>query len=259
MNVTAEKPAALLQTLERGLQVLEAIAIAEQGATAKALSSKVGIKISTCYHILRTLVNNNYVIRLPHGRYGIGERAAALIPHTQRSRAAPPPLTALVHRLHNRTQEDSFLTGWSDEALVLRQRVPEAANAAATQPMALHACAAGKAVLAYLTPEQVDATLTSGLRSLTPYTITDYDYLRADLARTRRRGYALDIEEFSPGACSAAAAYFDATGLPLGSFAISASKPRFEAHRVELVRQVQEVAAMANLIFNPRHRAVPRT
>ena len=64
----------------------------------------------------------------------------------------------------------------------------------------LHVGAPGKALMAFLPAderERVLATLT--LEPLTPETITDLDALRAELDRTRVRGYAVSIGSAHPG------------------------------------------------------------
>ncbi|WP_406631393.1 helix-turn-helix domain-containing protein [Amycolatopsis sp. WGS_07] len=85
-----EPRSTLLHTLERGLQVLEAVAAADGTATAKVLSRQLGIKIGTCYHLLRTLVASGHVVRLSGGRYDVGPKAASLSRHLQR-RSGPSP------------------------------------------------------------------------------------------------------------------------------------------------------------------------
>lgn len=62
-----------------------------------------------------------------------------------------------------------------------------------------HATALGKALLAERPDEAVRAMLPQTLDALTPGTLTTPDALLTDLARTRRRGWALDREENTVG------------------------------------------------------------
>ncbi|NKX56802.1 IclR family transcriptional regulator [Arthrobacter mobilis] len=69
-----------------------------------------------------------------------------------------------------------------------------------------HATALGQAVLAGLDPVQRAAHLGPELAALTPATITSRTALEKELADVRRRGYALEREQNSPGiACLAVA------------------------------------------------------
>jgi IclR family acetate operon transcriptional repressor len=86
----------------------------------------------------------------------------------------------------------------------------------------------GKAIMAYLSPDEVDAVLGSQpLPQRTPNTITDRARLAQNLLETRERGYSIDLEEFEDGLRCVGAAVFDHTGRAVA--AISISGPR---HRV---------------------------
>ena len=62
----------VLLSLKRGLRILEAIATSNGASTAKSLRHETHIKIGTCYHILRTLEDEGFVMRLPGSRLGLG-------------------------------------------------------------------------------------------------------------------------------------------------------------------------------------------
>ena len=63
-----------------------------------------------------------------------------------------------------------------------------------------HASAAGKAILATMTEQQVrDLCAQTGLRRRTGHTITDVDSLLANLALVRSHGFAIDDEEDAEG------------------------------------------------------------
>lgn len=69
-----------------------------------------------------------------------------------------------------------------------------------------HASALGKAMLAQLPAEEVDAVVGKPLRKRTKATISDLGTLHQELARIRsRHGLAFDAEELAVGLCSVAA------------------------------------------------------
>jgi IclR family acetate operon transcriptional repressor len=93
---------------------------------------------------------------------------------------------------------------------------------------AAHATATGKAILAWLPPNELDRIVgDKGLGSFTPQTIIDIEALKEELRLTRRRGYSLDREEFRPGVVCVGAAIRDHAGAVVG--AISVSAPAFRA------------------------------
>jgi DNA-binding IclR family transcriptional regulator len=67
----------------------------------------------------------------------------------------------------------------------------------------LYSTGVGKVLLAHA-PEQVQATVLSSLRRITPYTITQPTRLRQQLARVLVDDFATTVEEMSLGACSVA-------------------------------------------------------
>jgi DNA-binding IclR family transcriptional regulator len=89
--------------------------------------------------------------------------------------------------------------------------------------------------------ERVLATLT--LEPLTPETITDLDALRAELDRTRVRGYAVSIGERSPWAAAVAAPIRDRSGQTIVAVSVLGPSHRLTAKVLkELGGQVIKVA-----------------
>jgi IclR family acetate operon transcriptional repressor len=90
-----------------------------------------------------------------------------------------------------------------------------------------HTSGAGKAILAY-----EDNGLLENLYArepferLTPHTITAAAVLREELARVRRRGYALDNEEYEEGVSCVAAPIFDNLGSARAAISVSAPSVR---------------------------------
>lgn len=253
----------VLHTLERGLQVLEAVAAADGTATAKVLGRQLDIKIGTCYHLLRTLLASGHLVRLPGGRYDVGPRAASLSRHLQRRSGPSPELAVILTRLHNKTRETSYLAGWHHGTLILQhylagQQTLSVANLDVGYTAHMHARASCKAVFAFLPEEQVEALFSGvALEPLTAHTITDFDELTAELVRIRTQSYALDREEFSPGVCCVSAPFFGAAGTPAGAFTVSVPAVRFADRQAWLTTAVREAADMATGLMRTGRLTVP--
>jgi len=58
----------LLHSVQRALRVLNLIAEHPQGLSARDISNALCLNISTCYHILNTLVASGYLDRHPHSQ-----------------------------------------------------------------------------------------------------------------------------------------------------------------------------------------------
>jgi IclR family transcriptional regulator, acetate operon repressor len=94
------------------------------------------------------------------------------------------------------------------------------------QNLSLHASSNGKAVLAADPPEAVERYIARGLRQYTGTTITDPVALRAELARTRERGWAVNSGEWRPDVSAVAAAVVGEAGLPVASISVNVPTSR---------------------------------
>ena len=90
----------------------------------------------------------------------------------------------------------------------------------------LHCGGAGKAMLAFLTPEQRQAVYDQPLKALTPGTITDPRELAREVERIRARGYSLDHDEVVVGVRCVAMPILDRAGRPVGAMSISGTSPK---------------------------------
>ena len=92
----------------------------------------------------------------------------------------------------------------------------------------MHGLAAGKAILAAISDEEVERYLRESRReSFTEATMVSAGDLRREIARTRTRGYARTCSEYSVGieglACAAVAG-----GEVIGAFAVAVPAVRFD-------------------------------
>jgi sugar lactone lactonase YvrE/DNA-binding IclR family transcriptional regulator len=111
----------------------------------------------------------------------------------------------------------------------------------------LHATALGKAILAFMAPEQrAEALARIKLDAITPRTIVERARLDLDLDLAVVRGYAIDDEELETGIRCIAAPILDHTGAPIG--AISVSQPVFRVRLDELHVAARDVMDAARQI-----------
>ncbi len=89
----------------------------------------------------------------------------------------------------------------------------------------------------------------AGAGELTPFTettITSTSALDLELARIRRRGVAIDREEFAEGFCCVAAPIVAPDGRVAASLALSTPARRFAQESTEITRAVREIAEEAS-------------
>jgi IclR family transcriptional regulator, acetate operon repressor len=238
-----------VQSVDRALTLLEALARSGGGVALTDLSTSARLNISTCHHLLATLVKWGYVAKAPGRRYALGARGLhlghAFLKQVDLPRRAQP----FVERINEETGESvhlAVLQGDSVITLLRREgrhavRVDTGAVGASD---AAHASATGKAMLAWLPEHEIRRILqVRRMPSFTPNTITDPDMLIEQLRLVRRNGHATDREEFQPGVVCIGAAVRDHLGAVVG--AISASAPTLRATDEHLERMRQAVMAAA--------------
>jgi DNA-binding IclR family transcriptional regulator len=242
----------LISSLWRGLQLLELLATEPEGLLAKTVSFRTGLNLSTCYHLLNTLVAAGYVVKQADTqRFALTGKISYPAYTALEGARIVPQLQPHLQALRDATRETTYLS--------LRQNNEIVVSATVDSPQALkvsllyvgydganHAIALGKAILAYLDDRAVTAYLDRhGMPVLTTNTICDQTALKAQLAAVRQRGYSLDLEEFAPGVCCIGAPIFGATGRVVASLGISLPASRYHADSTALARHVMTTGAAA--------------
>jgi IclR family acetate operon transcriptional repressor len=119
-----------------------------------------------------------------------------------------------------------------------------------------HSSAAGKAILATMTGEQVrEVCGQAGLTRRTSHTITDLASLRENLALVRSNGFALDDEEDAEGIFCLGAAFFGHDGTVAGAVSVTGIKGDLPAWRVNELGQAVRRAAdqVSEILGGPRN------
>jgi IclR family acetate operon transcriptional repressor len=222
-----------VQSVDRALTLLEYLARSTGGTPLTELAAGARLNISTCHHLLATLVKWGYVAKVPGRRYALGARGLHLGQAFLKQVDLPRRAQPLIERISAETGETvhlAVLQGDSIITLLRREgrhavRVDTGALGASDAP---HATATGKAMLAWLPEHEIRRILASKrMDGFTSNTITDADRLIEELRLVRRNGHALDREEFQPGVFCVGAAIRDHLGTVVG--AISASTPTLRA------------------------------
>lgn len=235
-----------IQSVDRALFLLETIAEVGGEATLTELSHRTGLNISTCHHLLATLIRRGFATKVPGRRlYALGARIFYLghaCLQVDLPRRAQPYLEA-INQATGETVHLAALQGDSVVTLSVREarhavRVDTGKVGKVEAP---HATSVGKAILAWLPEDEIRRILTGGMKRFTEKTITDLPALLESLRVVRRNGYAVDREEYLPGVICVGAAIRDQAGTVIG--AISASTPTMRATEEHIALMRNEITA----------------
>jgi DNA-binding IclR family transcriptional regulator len=120
----------------------------------------------------------------------------------------------------------------------------------------LHCIASGKALLAHLPDERIEAVLGKhGLPAKTDATITDRERLFEALAEIRERGYALNDEEKLRGLRAVGTPVIGQDGEPIGAISISDTTRNMpdERFRETIPDRLMGVANIIEVNYNAKH------
>ncbi len=231
-----------VQVLDRALLVLQELSENGPDLTLAEVSQALRLPKSTVHRLLMVLERHKLIeknsstgkYRLGLKLFELGTRAVTQL--NLRDRARP-----FLERLVRETSETVHLCVYDAGEVVYVDKVePERSvrlSSSIGRRNPAYSTAVGKAILAYLPEARVEAAVEKhGLRPITSKTITTMLELKAELAKVRQRGYAVDNEESEPG-CSCVGAAVRGFG-PEPVAAISVSAPAFRLTK----RKIPEVA-----------------
>lgn len=227
----ATRPTGTVQSLERALDVIEALARAERALGVGELAEDTGLPQGTVHRLLQTLHARGYVRRADARKYSLGTGAFRLGDAAQRAlvRTARPYLADLV-RLSGETANLAILEG-DDVVYVDQVASPHTLRmfAEVGRHVPPHSTAVGKVLLAALPRDRAVALLRrTRLPARTPATITDPEAFLAELDRVRSQGWATDEEEQESGVrCIAVPVGRD--GRVVAALSVSGPADRFTA------------------------------
>jgi DNA-binding IclR family transcriptional regulator len=188
-NASDGKAGAL--TLDRGIQVLELLAVTEGELTVAEISNRLGLHRQTIYRLLNTLIDHNLVHRVGSNRFGLGLGLFTLARNVngQMQRIVHPYLRRLSERLHVTAH---CVVAENEEAVTLSLAEPDdgifvrSERVGSRRPLSQGA--SGIAILSARPPEVHDS---------------------AEVMTARRLGYVITRGQVTPNAVGIAAPLVD--------------------------------------------------
>lgn len=226
-----------VQSVDRALDLLEALSGADAEVTITALASRTGLHVSTAHRLLATLLRRGYVRQNPDtSRYYAGPKLAVLAEGRSRFGELRLRARSVLEALAESSRETANLSVLDDTAAVYLETVPgpQMVRLFTTvgNRVPLHATGAGKVLLAWLPAPRREAILERiELHPHTAHTISDLTSLRKALEEIRDRGYAVDDQEFDDGV-RCIAVPVGPLGAPLAAISVSGPASRLGRPRL---------------------------
>jgi len=225
-----------VNAVETTLRIAQALQEHERIGVTE-LADEVGLPRSTVFNHLKTLEENEYVVN-EGGSYRLGCRFLKLGAKARSYHDVQGVARQEMNRLARETGEISaLLIEEHGLGVFLHRAEGEQAvhsDSYTGQRIYLHGAALGKAILASLPRERVDAIIDRrGLPALTANTVTDREALFEELDRIDTEGVAFDNEERLDGLRSVAVPISDGDGNVLASLSLAGPSSRVQAQRFE--------------------------
>lgn len=236
-----------VKSVEKALQLLEAVSEYPQGVAITELAERMRMVKSTVHRLLQTMMRRGFIEQdSTTGRYKLGyavlDLGMRLYASIDLRKEAEPFLRELVQQ----TGEVVHLALVDQGSVVYIDKYDSAStirmHSRVGKRVPVHATGLGKAILAF-SPRQIALSILDryGMPSLTPYTITSKEVFMQILQQVRENGFAEDAEENELGVCCVAAPIFNNQRQAVAACSVSGPKDRMDDKRrqeyAEYVRQ----------------------
>jgi DNA-binding IclR family transcriptional regulator len=256
-------------SVERALEILEVLVDCPEGLPLTAIADQLEMPKSAAHKLLNTLIVRRYVGQdsLTH-HYKLTMHLVSLGFRQLGATKLPEICQPVLDDLAAQTEELVRMTVVDGDSLVW---VAKAQGAKATlrvdpimaRPVVLHATATGKVWLATLSEKDaLRIVLHQGFDNapVGPNAIRNVDQIRADLRRTRTRGYGVVNEEAEPGVAALAAAIRASNSresLAVGTVSVAGPSVRLTRKRIaEIAPAVLAAASDLSRLWPVREQYV---
>ncbi len=253
-----------VRSVARAMRLINIVADGPaDGLSLSDLARALGASKSTTLALARTLTGSG-VLRdsRPGPRYSLGTALIRLGDITRSQLPIGDICRPVLAELAAATKMTSRVAICDEGYPVFIERVDGPGSVRFHTPLGQrevpHASAAGKAMLATMSPDEVRAICAvTGMRPRTARTITDVDTLLASLVTARANGFAVDDEEDAEGIFCVGAVFYGHDGSCAGAVSVTGIKGDLPAWRMsELGRIVRRHASkISDLLGGGRHAA----
>lgn len=237
--------------IRRAVSVLELLGSSQRGYTLSEMCRKLELPKSSTHRILHTLEEEACVHKnADTGRYGLGMRIIGLRNAVAEGMTLRETASKHLMRLMQRTRLTVHMVILEQgQAVIIAKLEPPGEPSVGTwvgRAMDVNSTASGKALVAYLTPQELGKQLKSASAFVrhNHKTIVTMTKLKAELARVRELGYSMDDEEDELDTRCVGAPIFDKFGKVVAAISVVGHTERIRIAQIDiLANQVKQTAA----------------
>lgn len=235
--------------LEKAIAIIETLSEHDSPLGVSELCKLVDIPKTSVFFILNTLDKHQYLSKTEDGKYKLGNKfiniGLGILNKIEIREVAKPYMEKLlletgftVHLAVLDNGEAMYVEkvekrGFVKFSTYIGQRLP------------LHASGVGKSLAAYIPDEELDAIIRlKGLPEKTENTITNPLELKAELAKIRTLGYAVEDEEGESGIRCIGVPILDHENMPVASVSVTALRADLPIPDIQLVGEKVKQTAL---------------
>ncbi|MFC4428923.1 IclR family transcriptional regulator [Citricoccus alkalitolerans] len=231
----------MLQTVDRALHLVRLVASRGE-VTLTEVAGSLQVSPSMAHRLLRTCADAGFLDQpLRNGAYTVGPALRHIAADVRRGSTLPTLLGGVLRQVAEGLLETTSLAVLEGRNIrfVLTEEgthLVRIARPVRTVTPA-HATAAGRALLAGLTDDDLEARYQKAtLETVQPGTIQDWAQLKAEIKKVRNRDWAIQVGEAQPGVAALAMPVRDGSGQSVA--AVTVTVPYLRLSRSEDARSL---------------------
>jgi len=237
-----------VKSIERAIKILEAFSEENFEMSLSEISKKVNLPKATAYRIIYTLKESGLIEqRTDTGKYRPGLKLfelGSLVFKKLKLREIALPYMENLSKKCGETVHLGILQG--DEVISIEScdsSFDLRSNIYIGKRAPLYCTGVGKALLAFLTPEEISRVLKKRRKKYTDNTVVERERLEEELRKVREKGFAVDNMEHEEGVRCVAAPIRNYEGKVVASVSISGPSIRITEEKIpQLASMVKKTA-----------------
>lgn len=221
-----------MQLVDRVLKAMEILSREEKGMSVSDLSEALEIPVSSTHRVLRSLLENHFVVQNPETRqYSLSYKIFTLCSNMKAQNSLVIQARPYMKELADEIQKTVVLCVMSGDKIINLDCIEDSDSSIYMvkigKELPLYSTSAGRLFAAYMEEERAREILEKTERTPnTPHTKTDMEELLSEFRKIREQGYAMIDEELQMGIQGVSCPIMDCCGRVSAALALTTIKTK---------------------------------